>query len=306
MYFLFFGKTTVKALEINFISDYPIASSGEFLPSEVAIFADKYDDETNEITYLSRLSFKRLDVDRSADSILFSKSVGNESDPDETLNMFKSELATKVASANMFEPLGKVIKNLKPDTTNVRYFYLLCSNNGKVDNVVYFDDEQILKTHIRNLLASGTLFKENHRPNTVSIILVCEDGSSTELQTKPDNSPDEIEPEEVVVENTLVNAPKTSTERPKIYNAQLSQSGNTIRWNTELKKAERLTITFKSEVDGKTLKSEDVTGESDYEFSYQNSVYEGSKIKVSLSATFSDGSSIKGGANLTTTSLECH
>jgi hypothetical protein len=92
----------------------------------------------------------------------------------------------------------------------------------------------------------------------------------------------------------------------KNYSGNIKQNGNTISWNADLATADQLTIIFKSDVDGKVLVSENVTGKSSFYFSYSNSIYEGSKIKVSLTGTWKNGSKISNSASLVTTTLECH
>jgi len=297
-YFLF-DSSESKIVEINFVSNCTVCDQGENVPTRISMFADVYTDDENGIEYISKLSFKRLDLDRPTDTVLFSKSVDNSSIPSEVLKMYQDE--RNYISA----PVGMHVNEPKTDNRSVenevkmvKHFYLVCQGSSKVDNRVYFDSQDLLKKHISEEIKTGRLNEDGFKPNSIVIVLDCCGHSQGDIIVEPGPEPP---------------GPRDSKPDPgpgetpvKKFPGNIKQSGNTISWNPDLATADQLTITFKSEVDGNVLVSEYVTGQSSYYFSYSNSVYEGSKIKVSITGNWNNGSKISGSSSLTTTTLECH
>jgi hypothetical protein len=302
IYFLCDSKES-KIVEINFVSACKVCEDGDNVPTKIGMFADVYPDDENGFEYISKLSFKRLDLDRITDSLLFSKPINSSLDPSDALKLFRDERNYLRATTGMYinEPKSQE-RDVANETRMVKYFYLVCQGSNKVDNRIYFESQDQLKKHISEEIRSGRLNVSGFKPNSIVIVLDCCDNTDN-----PDSNPGTVTPPPTgpTGDNGPKN-PQPETSSSKKYSANIKQNGNSISWNHDLGSADQLTITFKSEVDGKVLVSENVTGRSDYYFSYSNSVYEGSKIKVSLSGTWNNGSKISGSSSLTTTTLECH
>jgi hypothetical protein len=308
--YFFYTSQEAKIVEINFVSSCAVCEDGENVPTKIAMFSEVYPDDENDIQYISKLSFKRLDLDRITDTIVFSKTIDKFSKTEEMSEMFLQERNNLPASVGMYinEPKSQN-KSLENEIKMVKHFFLVCQGSAKVDNRVYFDSQDMLKKHISEEIKSGKLNEEGFKPNSIVIVLDCcmneevieEDpkGGGKGGQPTP--------PQPVDVNDPVVDQPQGggNTIASK-YSGNIKQNENTISWNPDLATADQLTITFKSEVDGKVLVSEDVSGKSSYYFSYSNSLYEGSKIKVSINGTWNNGSKISGSSSLSTTTLECH
>jgi len=304
------GSPESKIVEINFVSECAVCEDGDKIPTKIAIFSEVYADDENDIQYISKISFKRLDLDRITDTLMFSKPIDKNSDPEEMMEMFKNERNVVSATTGMYigEPKSEN-KSLENEIRMVKHFFLVCQGSSKVDNQVYFDSQDLLKKHISEEIKSGKLNEEGFKPNSIVIVLDCCVNEEV-LKKDPvgeDQGGQPTPPQPVGGNVPVVDQPQggANTASKKIP-GNIKQNGNTINWNADLASANQLRITFTSIVDGKVLVSDDVTGKSSYYFSYSNSVYEGSKINVSLSGSWDNGSKITGSSTLTTTTLECH
>jgi hypothetical protein len=303
------GSPESKIVEINFVSSCTVCEDGDKIPTKIAMFSDVYTDDENDIQYISKISFERLDLDRITDTVIFSKPIDKNSDPDEMMEMFKNERNYIQATTGMYigEPKSEN-KSLENEIKMVKHFFLVCQGSAKVDNRVYFDSQDMLKKHISEEIKSGKLNENGFKPNSIVIVLdCCMNEEVIEEDPKGEYEGGQTPPQTTVGNDDVVDQPEGGGKpAAKKYSGNIKQNGNTINWNADLASANQLTITFTSLVDGKVLVSDDVTGKSSYSFSYSNSVYEGSKIKVSLSGSWDNGSKITGSSNLTTTTLECH
>jgi hypothetical protein len=306
--YFFCDPSEIKIVEINFVSNCAVCENGDKIPTNIAMFSDVYTDDENDIQYISKLSFKRLDLDRITDTILFSKQINKNSDPDLMMELFKNERNYISATTGMYvnEPKTEN-KSLDNEIYMVKHYFLVRQGSKKVDNRIYFDSPDLLKRQISEEINSGKLNKNGFKPNSIVIVLdYCintvengvdlEDNGQGEDDQISEVGQDKVPDQSQVEENTDA----------KYFQGNIKQNGNTINWNSDLLSANRLTITFTSIADGKVLVSDDVTGKTNYYFSYSNSIYEGSKIKVSISGSWNNGSKISGSSSLTTTTLECH
>lgn len=308
LFFLLIGlKNNKEVIKINFISNYPIAKQNSNLPNEVKVFAKVFGEIENDKFYFPVLSFKRLDADYLTDTIPFSRSVYDDIDFNEAENMYLSERESILSLYSMYAKSNLVEnKSINESVNNVKHFYLNKSTNGKFDGKVNFNDENQLLNYITSQLKRGTLFSAGQKQNTINIILLREEKKvpkPEEKITDPDPVPpieDEINvpiPEPVEVEK-----PKSKV---KTYDANLNSNGNQISWSQDLLNAQKLVISFKSLADGSILVSEDVTNQTSFYFTYSNSIYTDSEIRIELKASFSDNSKIKN-QYLTVTDLVCH
>ncbi len=293
LYFVFRDTTERKTIEFNFITDHPLANEGGKIPSEMRVFCSVFDIKEQKTILFPRLSFQRLDYELRVDTLQFSKPITTELTREDADLMYTNETSTMLASVMMY----KVKSESEPRdhmvfTENFCHFYLVPSSDGRVDGIRYFDNAISLRNYITSKLIEGTLFMADQKQNVVNIILLS--GESGVIEPKGPDGPEGPEGPEV-------------PEGPgaKIFAANLKASGNTFNWSKDLKTANKLTIVFKSKVDGKILISEEVTGLTSYYFSYSNSNYEASPIEVRLEAEWDDGSKMKGGS-LVTSELQCH
>lgn len=289
------SKTSV--LEINFISDHPIEEN-RMIPNYLNVFAQVFEDESGN-HLISRLSFKRVDIGSiGVDSIQFSKPINSSLSHEEAQSLFDKERASISATSSMLQKKGDEKIDYSRDTTNIVHFYLDMSNTAP-DNILTFNSASVLKNHIDSKLKEGNLFLQGLKPNSITVVLLSGNKNKEIRQ-------DEIEIEkpepDIKTENEIEQSKPID---PKVYSAAIKVNGNNISWNRKLADAENLTITFTSNVDGKVLVSENVTGTSSYYFSYSNSIYEASSIKIQLKGSFEDGSTITNSSK-STSELECH
>jgi len=174
-----------------------------------------------------------------------------------------------------------------------------------------FNNENVLRDYINVQLNNQTLFLSGQQPNVINIIILKQndkknseisneepfDNTVGENENKFDKKSDKVQEES--------NSTEIQVEKAKTYNANLKSNGNQISWNSELSKAQSLIISFKSLEDGNLLVEENVTGQSGFYFTYSNSIYTDSRIKIELKAVFSDNSKIKN-QTLTVNNLTCH
>ena len=311
LFFLLLRKSEeTTVLHINFVSDHAISQQNSYIPLEIQIFADVYEDEVNDTYYLPVVSFKRIDIEYQTDTLIFSKSVYSDISLEDANTMYENEILTYKSTFNMFSNRQlSEFKSLDIDRNGIRYFYLDLSGQGKSDGNVYFNDAKVLHNYILDQLKLKKLFNSSQKPNTISIILLSGDGEvKEEIVTEETGNFETIESEVTTEENrggSQEDSPVVTTEKPKNYNANLSANGNSIKWNSDLVNAEKLTIKFTSRVDKNVLVEEDVTGQTNFNFSYSNSIYTDSRIIIELFATFSNGSKISGNS-ITVNNLNCH
>jgi hypothetical protein len=293
LYFIFRDNTERKTIEFNFITDHPIANDGGKLPAEMRVFCSVFDITEQKTILFPRLSFQRLDQELRVDTLQFSKPITSELSREDADLMYTNETNTMLASVMMYkEKSDNEPRDFQVFTEKFCHFYLVPKSDGRVDGIRYFDNPISLRNYITSKLIEGTLFLADQKQNVINIILLS--GASEEIdQEVPDNT--EIQEGPNVPEGPAA----------KSYPANLKASGNTFNWSKDLKTANKLTIVFKSKVDGKILIREDVTGLSSYYFSYSNSNYEASPIEVRLEAEWGDGSKMTGGS-LVTSELQCH
>ena len=304
------NKTVIK---INFISDHSIAQENSSLPSEIITFASIFENVEENAYFLPILSFERLDLDYPADTIPFTRSVYNDIDIEAAKKMYEDERQTIPSMYSMYAPSNLAEnKSINESVNNVRYFYLDKSKRGKFDGRLYFNDENLLREYINVQLANQTLFLSGQKQNVINIIII--DNNDDVDQKKDENLPfdnkKEIEGpfneiDEKVDQEVLPEEVKVGKVNVKTYNANLVSNGNQISWNSELTNAQSLIISFKSLEDGNVLVEENVKGQSGYYFTYSNSIYTDSRIKVELKAVFSDNSKIKN-QSITVNNLTCH
>jgi len=304
------NKTVIK---INFISDHSIAQENSSLPSEIITFASIFENVEENAYFLPILSFERLDLDYPADTIPFTRSVYNDIDIEAAKKMYEDERQTIPSMYSMYAPSNLAEnKSINESVNNVRYFYLDKSKSGKFDGRLYFNDENLLREYINVQLANQTLFLSGQKQNVINIIII--DNNDDVDQKKDENLPfdnkKEIEGpfneiDEKVDQEVLPEEVKVGKVNVKTYNANLVSNGNQISWNSELTNAQSLIISFKSLEDGNVLVEENVKGQSGYYFTYSNSIYTDSRIKVELKAVFSDNSKIKN-QSITVNNLTCH
>lgn len=304
------NKTVIK---INFISDHSIAQENSSLPSEIITFASIFENVEENAYFLPVLSFERLDLDYPADTIPFTRSVYNDIDIEAAKKMYEDERQTIPSMYSMYAPSNLAEnKSINESVNNVRYFYLDKSKRGKFDGRLYFNDENLLREYINVQLANQTLFLSGQKQNVINIIII--DNNDDVDQKKDEHLPfdnkKEIEGpfneiDEKVDQEVLPEEVKVGKVNVKTYNANLVSNGNQISWNSELTNAQSLIISFKSLEDGNVLVEENVKGQSGYYFTYSNSIYTDSRIKVELKAVFSDNSKIKN-QSITVNNLTCH
>jgi len=304
------NKTVIK---INFISDHSIAQENSSLPSEIITFASIFENVEENAYFLPILSFERLDLDYPADTIPFTRSVYNDIDIEAAKKMYEDERQTIPSMYSMYAPSNLAEnKSINESVNNVRYFYLDKSKRGKFDGRLYFNDENLLREYINVQLANQTLFLSGQKQNVINIIII--DNNDDVDQKKDEHLPfdnkKEIEGpfneiDEKVDQEVLPEEVKVGKVNVKTYNANLVSNGNQISWNSELTNAQSLIISFKSLEDGNVLVEENVKGQSGYYFTYSNSIYTDSRIKVELKAVFSDNSKIKN-QSITVNNLTCH
>lgn len=306
-FFFFMKNETIKTVEINFISDHPIALEGVKLPGDIQVFSEVLEINEAGLILYPIISFKRLDLNNSLDFINYSNSITNKLSTDEAKSIYLNETPNISASLNMTAISQKMnIKSIESDTTKIRYFYLLCSTDTRVDGKLYFDNAQILKNYIVDQLNKGTLYRDDQKPNTINIIMQCDLGSNNAPADMDEKTPIRNNTDDNVITDEPKNNENEIPQKPKRFSSKLKLNGNDISWNTELKSADELIIVFKSKVDGKVLVRENVTGSDSFTFSYSNSIYEASNIEIKLSGKWSNGSSIAGCGCIVTDELECH
>lgn len=175
-YFLLGGKEKkVEIVEINFVSDHPIsANTDELIPESIIMFASCYI-ENDSIDYISRISFKRIDInDNDADSLYYNKArIDRNLKIDDAKEMFANENKYKQSTSRMSKPSVGFKSGYKNDTLNTRYFYLVGENDPSAQAypTIYFSQPEKLKDYINQELKSGTLFK-GKKENKVTIIIL--------------------------------------------------------------------------------------------------------------------------------------
>lgn len=324
--FYFSGNpSATKTLEIEFVSDHAIAKEGENLPAEISIFSSVFEIQAEKTNYYPLISFGRVDVSVPITHISYSKTISTELSLDEVSKIYLDETPFIKASKSMVEPSGNEKLAVNSDTSKIRTFFLIPSEDSRKDDVRYFDNASKLKKHILKQLEDNVLFSENKEAGKLVILMLNDTVERTEIVAAPvpvaktqkqidqtKANPDKKEDAKVVVkidpkktEPTPIPDPKKKLPKPQNFDAKLKTSGNSVSWNSDLKSAQSLRIKFTSKIDGKVLVNEDVTGLSEFYFSYRNSIYEASPITIQLTGTWENGSTIKNNTK-TVSDLECH
>lgn len=319
-YFFLASSSETKKLEINFIADHAICESGSNLPAELSLFSSVFEITEQSINFYPEIRFKRLDIDAPIHVITYSKNIDEETDLEEANQLYGDETPLIKAPTSMFTTENKLseMKSLEQDTLNTLFFYLLPKGDINVDNKFIFDNPSTLKKQITHRMEKNELFAKGQKENQITVLILNQlpeknevkkeqkkDEKST-INPKTQNEPSKVVVpiEKPIVKPVIVPNPKP-TVKPKKYDAKIQTNGNAISWNSELKTADKLTIKFTSKVNGKVLVQEDVTGQSDFHFSYRNSIYEESAIKIELFGVWSNGSSVTNNTK-TVSDLECH
>ncbi len=174
-YFFLSGKTKkVEIVEINFVSDHAVtANVNELIPESIITFATCYI-ENDSIDYISRISFKRIDInDNNADSLVYSKTIDKNLKINEAQEMFTNQNKSLKSTVRMSKQTVGFKSGYKDDTLKTRYFYLVGENdpNVRLYPTIYFNNHEELKKYINKELKSGTLFK-GKKENKVTILLL--------------------------------------------------------------------------------------------------------------------------------------
>ncbi len=297
LYFVFRDTTERKTIEINFITDHPMATSGSKLPEEMRVFCSVFDVEDQKMILFPRLSFQRLDEAPRVDTLQFSKPITADLSREDANLIYANETNTMMASVPMYkERTGNEPRDYHVFTEKFCHFFLVAKSDSRVDGKLYFDNAVMLRNYITEQLKAGTLFASSQEQNIVNIIVLS--GETNVIAENPKGPEKQVDPKER-------EDPQNPAGRPGVFPAKLRASGNNFSWSKDLSSADRLTIVFKSKVDGKVLVEEDVTGLTSYYFSYSNSNYEASPIEVKLISSWGNGSKMTGGS-LITSDLQCH
>jgi len=288
-YFLGLKSKAVEIIEINFISDHAIAKSGDDpIPSEIIAFSSSYT-KNDTVDYLSRISFKRTDIgDYTADSLNnFRTRIDKSLKIRDAEEMFGEENNSKKATGRMYLNSDGSSISMEPDTSNIRYFFLVPMNDARAQgSAIYFDQAQKLKDFINEGLRQGNLFNDK-KSNTITIIL--DDNKVEPLLT--DNVSEKETSKNSQSNNSSTNSIPVSTREEQIVlppppkniaiKASLKKvAQNQVQWSDDLKNyAESITIVFDN---GFKKFTEDVTNKNNYLFESGDKDFDGVQCTVTL------------------------
>lgn len=288
-YFLGLKSKAVEIIEINFISDHAIAKSGDDpIPSEIIAFSSSYT-KNDTVDYLSRISFKRTDIgDYTADSLNnFRTRIDKSLKIRDAEEMFGEENNSKKATGRMYLNSDGSSISMEPDTSNIRYFFLVPMNDARAQgSAIYFDQAQKLKDFINEGLRQGNLFNDK-KSNTITIIL--DDNKVEPLLT--DNVSEKETSKNSQSNNSSTNSIPVSTREetvsspPPPKNIEIKASlkkidKNKVQWSDDLKNhAESITIVFDN---GAKKFTDNVTNMNSYVFDSGDGDFDGVEVTVTL------------------------
>jgi hypothetical protein len=232
-----------EKLEINFVSDYPIAVEKSKIPNEISVFFDKFELSEIKTEYDNKISFRRIDL-----KDFKSVSVSN----DETSSLPKM----------YFKKDNDILDSYKNDTLNRVYYYLFPPNSLKYDNIKTFNNASTLREHIATKLSDKSLFNNGKVLNKITILFLSgEIENSTVSQTTNDHQEGtQIKKDTNKNGETFVGQPKPEPIKIPEINVDLKVDGNTIYWNSELSNVNSLKLKI-TPIDGDPI-IYDVTNES--------------------------------------------
>ena len=302
-YFLIGGNSKENnILEVIFISDRAISEKNSSVPNDIMMFAKTFTENPTK-DFIGKVSFKRIDIEKlNADTIMYSKTLNSELSAKNAQKIFDSENTLQKSTINMYTESKNTKDSFESDTTNIRYFYLVEGGDKRIDNIKYFSNAILLRDHINGCLKNNSLFLENQKINTVTILklkipLIVE--KKPKIRYNEDINELPVKNIETQVENT----PTTKIEDKPINietGLKRIKDLNKVQWNKELTKhAKELTIRFTVNGIG-VLADESVMGKSTYDYCPQNSDAQGRKTKVELIADFGEKKVVLSGNRILT------
>jgi hypothetical protein len=245
-----------KELEINFVSDHPIAEVNSKIPNEISVFFDKFVLSEIKTEYENNISFRRIDL---ADNK--SVSVSN----NETTALPKMYLNKD----------NNNLDSYKNDTLNIVYYYLVSSNNVKnVDNIKIFNDVSLLREHIKTKLLDKSLFNNGEVLNRITVLLLSGEIKDLNIQ-QTQNEQQQVKQPPVETTKPTVNTVEQSVQvtqpTPKAIkipeiNVNLKvDDNNNVSWNPRLADSDiNLSLIF--ERNGQIVENTDVSNQSSYTY----------------------------------------
>jgi hypothetical protein len=298
-YILLNDNTKAKVIDIRFISDNAIELDNGYVPVDLTMFADSYKGEGDDV-YISRLSFKRIDVLKNGyDEFLFKIENLDKVNRKEAENVYSStnkvaptDQMTSAFGSNQvpFDTIGKVCY----------YMYL----NKDTGNRASEQSPYSVKEEIENKLKNKS-FKA-HTTKEIFILLL------KDVSNAPISSVASASNQAVVSQGTAIEVVNAQQERaggsiqtgagsneldnnnliPRIPPHSLqrpSTKKNLITWNSDLTElAKKITITiYCTECDFEPT-VDDVTGFSSYDWHPNNGDYATTPFVVKLEFEFKD------------------